>query len=263
MVKLSVVIPVKNEKGKIEKCLDSLRGFVDEIVVVDSLGIDGTVEVCKKYGAKVITHELEGFNMDKQRNIGIENATGDWILQTESDEVFPPDAVDKIRKAIENPQGYVAFRVFRINYFLGYPLRYAGSRDHLVRISRKEKASYVGNNLHETLKVDGPVGDIDIDICHYSVNSIAQYIAKCNFFSEAESDIFLKENDKVDIKEIKYRLTWKSLKLFWKFYIRKKGYRDGIYGLAWCILSVIGPQVKWLKIWEKAKNSGKLRGESI
>ncbi len=56
MVKLTAVIPVKNEKGKIEKCLDSLRGFVDEIVVVDSLGTDGTVEICKKYGAKVITH---------------------------------------------------------------------------------------------------------------------------------------------------------------------------------------------------------------
>ncbi len=258
MVKLTAVIPVKNEKGKIEKCLDSLRGFVDEIVVIDSLGIDGTVEICKKYGAKIVTHEIEGYNMDKQRNIGIENASGDWILQTESDEIFPKDAAEKIRKAIENPQGCVAFRVFRINCFLGYPLRYAGSRDHIVRISKKGEAAYIGNNVHETFKVDGPVGDINIEIYHYSYNSIAHYIAKCNFFSEAESDLFLKDNNKVDIKEIKYRLTWKSLKLFWKLYIRKKGYKDGMYGLAWCILSVIGPQVRWLKIWEKALKEDKL-----
>jgi len=262
MVKLSAVIPVKNEKGKIEKCLDSLSGFVDEIVVVDSLGTDGTVEVCKKYGAKIVTHQIEGYNMDKQRNIGIESATGDWILQTESDEIFPLDAAEKIRKAIENPQGCVAFRIFRINCFLDYPLRYAGSRDQMIRISKKGKAAYIGSNVHETLRVDGPVGDIDIEVYHHSFNSISQYIGKCNFFSDAESEVFLKNNNTVNIREIKYQLTWKSLKLFWKLYIRKKGYKDGMHGLAWCILSVIGPQVRWLKIWEKASKEGKLTGHS-
>ncbi|MFH1442354.1 MAG: glycosyltransferase family 2 protein [Candidatus Omnitrophota bacterium] len=262
MVRLTAVIPVKNEKGKIEKCLDSLRGFVDEIVVVDSLGIDGTVEICKKYGAKIVTHEVEGYNMDKQRNIGIENASGDWILQTESDEVFPPDAAKKIRGAINNPGDNTAFRIFRINCFLGYPLRYAGSRDHMVRIFKKGRASYIGCNVHETLKVDGPIGNINIDVYHYSFNSISQYIGKCNFFSEAESDIFLKENNKVSIKEIKYRLTWKPLKLFWKLYVKKKGYKDGMFGLAWCILSVIAPIVKWLKIWEKALKKERLNVNS-
>jgi glycosyltransferase involved in cell wall biosynthesis len=258
MVKLTAVIPVKNEKGKIEKCLDSLKGFVDEIIAVDSLGTDGTVEICKKYGAKVVTHEIEGYNMDKQRNIGVENAAGEWILQTESDEIFPPDAGGKIRRAIENAGDYAAFRIFRVNYFLGHPLRYAGSNDYMVRIFKKGKASYIGSSVHETLKVDGPVGDIDIKVRHYSFNSIAQFIAKCNFFSDVEADIFLKENEKVDIKEIKYRLTWKSLRLFWKLYIRKKGYKDGMLGLGWCIVSVIGPQVRWLKIWEKASKEGKL-----
>ncbi len=261
MVKLTAVIPVKNEKGKIEKCLDSLRGFVDEIVVVDSLGTDGTVEVCKKYGARIVTHRIEGYNMDKQRNIGIENATGDWILQTESDEVFGLDAAEKIRKAIENPQGCIAFRIFRINCFLGYPLRYGGSIDRMIRISKKGKVAYIGSNVHETLKVDGPVGDIDVKVYHYSFNSISQYIAKCNFFSDVESEVFLKNNIG-DIKEIKYRLTWKSLKLFWKLYIRKKGYKDGMHGLAWCILSVIGPQIRWLKIWEKALKEDKLPDHS-
>lgn len=258
MVKLTAVIPVKNEISKIEKCLDSLRGFVDEIVVIDSLGTDGTIEICKKYGAKIVTHEIEGYNMDKQRNIGIENATGDWVLQTESDEVFPIDAAEKIRKAIENPGNCAAFRIFRINCFLGYPLRYAGSRDHMIRISKKGKLAYIGNNIHESLRVDGQIGDIDVEVKHYSFNSIAQYLGKCNFFSEAESEAFLK-NNKVDVREIKYQLTWKSLKLFWKLYVKKSGYKDGMYGLAWCILSVIGPQVRWLKIWEKAKDSGKLK----
>lgn len=259
MAKLSAVIPVKNEKGKIEKCLDSLRNFVDEIVIVDSLGTDGTVEICKRYGAKIITHEIEGYNMDKQRNIGIENATGDWILQTESDEIFPQDTADKIRKAIENPGDYVGFRIIRKNFFLGYPLRYAGAYGYMLRIFKKGKAFYTGNSVHETLKIDGLAKDIDAEVYHYSFNSIAHFIQKSNFFTDVESDIFLKNNDKIDIKEIKYRLTWKSLKLFWKLYIKKKGYRDGMYGLAWCILNVIRPQIRWLKIWERAVKDGKLK----
>lgn len=257
MTKLSAVIPVKNEKGKIEKCLDSLSGVVDEILCVDSLGTDGTADICRKYGARIVTHPVEGYNMDKQRNIGIENASGDWILQTESDEVFPMDAAEKIRKAIDDPRDHVAFRIFRVNCFLGHPLRYAGSCDYMIRIFKKGKASYIGSNVHETLKVDGPVGDIDIKVNHHSFNSISQFMGKCNFFSEAESEIFLKENNNVDIKEIKYRLTWKPLKLFWKLYIRKQGYKDGIHGLAWCILSVIATQIRWLKIWEKATKEGR------
>lgn len=259
MVKLSVVIPVKNEKGKIEKCLDSLQNFVDEIVIVDSLGTDGTVEICRKYGAKIITHEIEGYNMDKQRNIGIENATGDWILQSESDEIFPKESLDEIRKIIENPGDYSGFKILRKNFFLGVPLKYSDSEEYMLRIFKRGKAFYTGQSAHETLKIDGLVGKINAEVHHYSFNSIAQFVQKCNFFSDVESDIFLKDNDKIDIKEIKYRLTWKSLKLFWKLYIKKKGYKDGMFGLAWCILNVIGPQIRWLKIWERAAKENKLK----
>lgn len=258
MAKLTAVMPIKNEAGKIQKCLDSLKGLVDEIVVVDSLGTDGTVEICRQYGAKVVTHEIDGFNMDKQRNIGIENATGEWILQTESDEIFPQDTKEKIRQAIENPADFVAFRYFRVNYFLNKPLKYAGSRDYMIRVSKKANASYVGNSVHETLKVNGPVGVIDAEVYHYSFNTISQFIGKCNFFSDVESAIYLKDNPRVSKKEIRCQLMWKPLKLFWKLYIRKEGYKDGMHGLAWCILSVIGLLARWLKIWEMALSNGKL-----
>jgi len=259
MAKLTAVMPAKNEKGKIERCLESLRNFVDEIVIVDSGGTDGTVEICKRYGAKIIAHKMEGYNMDKQRNIGIENATGEWILQTESDEVFPPQTADKIRKALENPGDYVGFRILRRTFIQGHPLRYAGTYGYMLRIFKKGKALYTGSHLHENLKIDGPVADIGVEVYHYTLNSIAQFMQKCNLFSDAESEVFLKENPTVDMKEIKYRLTWKSLKLFWKLYVKKKGYKDGMYGLVWCILNVIAPQIRWLKIWERAVKEGRLK----
>ena len=76
-------------------------------------------------------------------------------------------------------------------------------------------------------------------------------MAKTDLYTDIETEEFFRENKDVSFKEIKYRLTWKSLKLFWKLYFRKKGYKDGMHGLVWCVLNVIGPQIKWLKIWEK------------
>ena len=57
--KLSVVILTKNEEARIKNCLESIK-WVDEIVVVDGLSTDATVDICKKYGAKIVSHKFEG-----------------------------------------------------------------------------------------------------------------------------------------------------------------------------------------------------------
>jgi glycosyltransferase involved in cell wall biosynthesis len=257
MDKLTAVIIVKNEEHKIEKCLNSLVNFVDEIVIVDDLSSDKTVEICKKYGAKIIIHESRG-NFDNQRNIGIQNATGDWILQMDADEIVPEEAACKIKETIRKPKDFVAFKIKRRNYFLGYPLKHI-SYDYMIKVFKKGKAIYIGNSVHETLKLGGAIGYIDSEICHYPFDSIRQVIEKWNFYTDIESGLFLKDTQKIDFKQIKYHLTWKSLKLFLKLYIRKGGYKDGMYGLVWSILNVIGHQVRWLKIWEKAVKDGKLK----
>jgi len=256
--KITAVVITKNEEDKIEKCLDSLKDFVDEIIIVDDLSSDGTVEICKRYKARVIIHESRG-NFDNQRNIGIQNATGEWILQMDADEIVPIHTANKIIESLENPSGSVAFKLRRKNFFLGYSLKNAGGYDYMLKIFKSGRAIYVGSNVHETLKVDGAIGNIDAEVLHYPFNSINQVIERFNFYTDVESEIFLKQIDKVDSREIKYHLILKSLKLFWKLYIKKKGYRDGMYGLAWCILNVISPQIKWLKIWEKALKEGKLK----
>ncbi|HIE36090.1 MAG TPA: glycosyltransferase family 2 protein, partial [Candidatus Omnitrophica bacterium] len=115
MSKLTAVIITKNEEGKIEKCLKSLMGFVDEIVVIDDNSCDRTVEICKKLGAKVMINESKG-NFDKQRNFGIEKASCEWILQMDADEVVPPQTAAKIRDTIKNPGDFVAFELRRRNF---------------------------------------------------------------------------------------------------------------------------------------------------
>ena len=256
MDRLSAVIITKNEEDKIGKCLNSLRYFVDEIIVVDDCSSDNTVDICREYGAKVIIHQLEN-SFDKQRNLGIKDASGDWILQMDADEIVPKETAEAIKSTISNSKDYVAFRLRRKNFFLGYPLRYAGTYEYADKLFKKGAAIYEGR-VHERLKMEGRIGVIEKDIYHYPFNLIKEVIRRANFYTDIETDEFIKTGNEISFKEIKYRLTWKSLKLFWKLYVRKRGYKDGMHGLVWCVLNVIGPQIKWLKVWEKAVKEDRL-----
>lgn len=217
-MKLTAVIITKNEENKINRCLVSLKDVADEIVVIDDLSVDSTAEICKGFGAKVIINESKG-NFDRQRNLGIENASGEWILQMDADEVVPETTGVQIRKKINFPDNYVAFKIKRKIFFMGYPLSSFGEDNYALKLFKKSAASYIGRSVHETLQVKGLVGTLPGEIEHYPYNSIREVIERCNFYSDVESDVFIGETSSVSIKELKKRLIWKAVKLFWKLSI--------------------------------------------
>lgn len=250
MTKLSAVVITKNEEKRIERCLGSLENLSDEIIIVDDKSTDKTIELSKNIrNVKVIINESAG-NFDRQRNIGIENSSGDWILQLDADEIIPPETSKRIRNAIAHPDGYVAFNLKRKNFFLGKPILHAGNYENKTKLFRRDVAKYVGCSVHETLEIRGMVGDIDAEVFHYPFNSIGEFIEKVNYYSEVEAKVYLKKNGPLPEKELKYLLTWKSVKSFYKTYIKKQGYKDGMHGLIWCLLNVINSQLRWMKIWE-------------
>jgi hypothetical protein len=256
MSTISVVIITKNEEAKIAKCLDSVKTFADEIIIVDDVSTDNTVKTAKQYGAKVFINEAKG-NFDLQRNIGIEKARSEWILQMDADEIVPDDTAQKIKSAITNPGIFVAFKILRKNFFLGHPIRYSGNYVYSLKVLKKGAGRYTGR-IHEILEINGPAGQIEADINHYPFNSINEAIERANFYTDIESMDFLRKNGSISEKRIKYELTLKSIKRFWKLYIKKQGYKDGMHGFIWCIINVIGPQMRWMKIWEKAQKNNVL-----
>lgn len=259
MSTLAAVIITKNEEARIEKCLNSLKGFVDEIIIVDDSSTDRTVEISKNFAAKILVNESKG-DFDQQRNLGIDCSESQWIIQMDADEIMPEITAGNIRRALDDPQGHVAFYLKRENYFFGHLLKgEVFSDNNMVKIFKKDSARYVGKSVHETLKVDGPIGRIEGVVLHYPYSSIKEIIAKVNFYTDVVADNFVQNSQMITFKEIKYRLGFKSLKHFWKLYIRKRAFREGMYGFIWCIIKVIVPQIKWLKIWEKAKQNNKLK----
>jgi len=254
MKTISVVVITKNEEAKLAQCLDSVKPFADEIIIIDDISTDNTVKKAQQYGAKVFINESKG-NFDHQRNIGTEKAQSEWVLQLDADEVIPTATVNKILEHIKHPNHYAAFDLKRRNFFLGKPILNAGNYHNQTYLFRKDKGRYVGR-IHESVKIDGEIGFIDADVFHYSFSSIRSFIERQNFYTEIEADLFLEKNETPSVKYIKYRVTWKSLKLFYKLYIKKSGYKDGMHGLMWCLLNVIRIQLLWMKIWEKADRSG-------
>lgn len=99
--KLSLCMIVKDEEEFIEGCLQSVQGLVDEIVVVDTGSTDRTVEIAKRYGAKVVHHPWRD-DFSDARNVSLQHATGDWGLWLDADERLDPASAQAIRRAIQD-----------------------------------------------------------------------------------------------------------------------------------------------------------------
>lgn len=253
---ISVVIITKNEEDKIARCLESVK-WADEIVIVDDLSEDNTPEICKQYAAKVISHKSDG-NFDQQRNIGIDNAASDWILQMDADEIVPKELKEEIQKAVSGNSGFSGFQFRRRNFFLGHFMRYGGFYGpYSLKLFKKSAGRYVGHSVHETLKVEGKIGTIAADIEHYPFQSIAQNIARTNMYSTVGAKIIWEENNLSLQRKIRYNLTVRPLKAFWKMYVKRKAYLDGMHGLIFSLLFTFGPMLKWMKYWELCNHNEK------
>src|SRR5260221_5228855 len=124
---ISVVLATHNEAVNIERCLDSVKSFSDEIIIADGESTDNTVELAKKYGAKIIsTTNKVNFHINKQ--IAMDAARGELVLQLDADEVIDEELAKFILKVAQNPEGKVAWWIRRKNFFMGQSVDLGGRR---------------------------------------------------------------------------------------------------------------------------------------
>ena len=253
--KISAVLITRNEERNIKRCLASLR-WVDEIVIVDGESTDRTQEIARSYGAKVINHPFEG-DFGMERNIGNKNATGDWILALDADEAMPQATREKIEDILEKGSEFDAYNVPRLQYFLGKALMHGGRYHSIINFFRKGKVKFDGK-VHHLVRVDGKVGQFEYPIEHYPFNTVSEFIQKHNRYTDYEAlEMFEKFKD-AKLKEVRFNLTIKPLKMFIKTYFKKKGYKDGTVGLIFCVLFSWSYFVRWAKYWELCQKGEKV-----
>ena len=118
---ISVVIHTYNNEKIIRRCLESVRHF-DEIVICDMYSTDKTIEIAKEYNCKIVYYENIGW-ADPARNYAIQQASNEWVLVVDSDEVIPQNLVKYLYEFILKSDDYNAIRMPRLNYCWGGTVR--------------------------------------------------------------------------------------------------------------------------------------------
>jgi glycosyltransferase involved in cell wall biosynthesis len=245
--KLSVVILTKNEEDRIRTCLESIK-WVDEIVLVDGESTDRTIDIAKEYGAKIVSHKFGG-DFGEERNIGIDNSSGDWILQLDADEVVTEGFRKRVEEILNGDYGPTAYKFIRKNTFLGKFMRYGGWYHYSPHFFKKGYARYKGR-VHHHLIADGEIAKLEEEIEHNPFDNITELIGRQNRYTNLEAQEIFDLRGKIDEKEIRYNIKLKPVKLFWKFYVKKKGYKEGMHGFIFSVLFAWVHFLKWVKYWE-------------
>lgn len=261
-MKISVVLATHNEALNLGRCLESVKRFADEIVIADGESTDQTVEIAKKFSAKVIaTTNKPNFHINKQ--LAMDAATGDLILQLDADEVVENILADFITNlATQLAQGSykqdpVAWKIARYNHFFGRVLTKGGQYpDEVIRLYIRGKARLPQQNVHEQMTVDGAIGVAQGHLLHYPYPNFSAYMRKFNTYTSFEAT-----RVSLDLLPIQKSTIWqylivKPISTLFSMFFHHRGYVDGMSGFIFALMSSLHHPFVLFKVWalrEKSK----------
>lgn len=243
--RLSATVITLNAATHLPSCLDSLS-FCDEIVVVDSGSTDGTLEIARQRGARVIHHDWPGFG--KQKQYAVEQARHEWILSLDADERVSDALRGSILAALEEtPPPYPAYRFARCNLFLGRYLRHGeGYPDLGIRLFDRRHARWSDDTVHEQVRVTGGVGELQGDLLHDSADRLETYLAKQNRYTSLAAEAAFERGQRAHAGHVLLSPFFRFL----KFYIVRRGFLDGVPGLIHILIGCINSFSKYAKLIE-------------
>ncbi len=247
---LSVVLATRNESQNLAKCLDSIFHIADEIIIADEQSSDDTPKIAKKYHAKVIlVPHQQNFHITK--NIAIDAASKDWILQLDADEVVSPHLAAEIVSTINSSIPSNGYWINRKNWFLDRFLTKGGQYpDPTLRLYRRGSGRLPAIDVHEQAVVVGEVGHLKSDLLHYRDTSFEKYLDGFNRYSSLIATQWQDKNIAFDIFTVIKYLLIRPTTLFLNIYFRHRGYVDGRAGFIFALFSAWVPAVSYIKYWQ-------------
>ncbi|EKE13918.1 MAG: lipopolysaccharide biosynthesis glycosyltransferase [uncultured bacterium] len=257
MNKISVAIATFNEGKNIGRCLKSVASWVDEIVLVDGSSADKTVEIAKKYKAKVIICDNPPiFHINKQK--AIDNCKGEWILQLDADEIVTEELKDEILSIINpqptayNRQPINGYWIPRKNLFLGRFLNKGGQYpDYTLRLYKRGKGRLPCKSVHEQAEVDGVAGYLKNPLFHYAYSDFSHYLTHFNLYTDILAEELVSQRISFNCLSICSNMFIKPVYWFLLTYIRHKGFQDGFAGFVFSLFSALRFPTAYIKYWEK------------
>ncbi|TGZ98381.1 glycosyltransferase family 2 protein [Rodentibacter pneumotropicus] len=252
MPTISVAMIVKNEAQDLALCLDTVKDWVDEIVILDSGSSDNTKEIALSYGAKFYENiDWPGFG--KQRQIAQQYVTSDYVLWLDADERVTPELRQSIQRAVQQSPENTVFEVPRISEVFGRKIRHSGwYPDYVVRLYRTDYAGYNDSLVHEKVcypsntRVEKLTGDLE----HFTYKNLHHYLVKSAGYAKAWADQRQARSKKATL----WQGISHGISCFMKMYFLKAGFLDGKQGFLLAVLSAHFTFVKYGDLWGRGKH---------
>jgi len=252
---VSVVVPTYNVAPIIRRCLDSLT-WADAVLVVDMFSDDDTVAICKEY-ANVQVFQRKDY-IFANVNYGLDQATTDWVIRLDSDEVLNLELQASIQRVLKNPDPTINGYYFpSVQYIFGEPMHYGvGLPKHNERkcMFRRGTARYECKTEHEDITAQGPFGVLAGYYEHFTNHTVSEFVRKMNYYTDKDVE---RQSGAELHPEKPMRVWYRAVRMFILYYFQWQGYKDGYLGFYSSI--VRGPLYVFTteaKRWEAWKNGG-------
>lgn len=250
MCPVSVVIITRNEAAILGKTLQSLTGFTDDIVIVDSGSADETLSIARSFGCRIIQTEWKGYGPTK--NIGIDAAKYDWILSIDADEIPDKLLLNSISK-IDFADASKAYDINFKTYFGSKQIRFGEwGIDHHVRLVNRKFVRWSDDEVHEKLLLPGniKVENLNGAIHHYTITTEDELRSKFIKYAALNAQRYYTKKKASSIK-----MFVSPVFGFFKNYLLKLGFLDGKEGFIIARLSAYYTWLKYKKL-KQLRNNG-------
>ena len=259
-MRIAGVVNTLNEAHNIAYCLRSLRPWVDELIVVDMRSDDATPDIARRYADLVLEHDRVGF-VEPARQMGLAAASGDWILLIDADELVTPQLAAWLRKFVDSDPPYGLVRLPRANVFLGRWLRstrWWPGKPRLFRRGVMETSADIhrGLRMRPGTRVALLPKDPKLSLWHFTRLSLTVLTEKTNHYTtiEARQQIRAGRGDPHP-----WNPVLAASRALGK-YVLRRGYRDGMAGLAYAFNRAYYKFLVEAKRWDEARAATRQAG---
>jgi len=219
-------------------------------VVLDSGSVDRTAELAAKLGARVVEHTWHGYA--NQKNCAAEQAEHDWILSLDADEALSEALEGEIWNLKKHGPAYDAYTMPRMAQYMGRWILHGGwYPDRKVRLYNRTKAQWVGEFVHESVKVDGRVGHLESNLLHFTCESLSEHLRTLDRYTTLAAEELVSRKTKIGLYNLIVDPAW----TFVRSYFLQRGFLDGLEGLTIAHMAAIYTFLKYAKArnmsWER------------
>lgn len=224
-MKISATIITLNEEDSLPRALASVS-FCDEVVVVDSGSSDRTLDIAHQSGARVFSRDWSGYA--DQKNFAADAACHDWILALDADEEVTAGLRASIEALQTSEPQHAGYRFARLARYLGRWIRHSGwYPDAKIRLYDRRRGRWHGDYVHESVNVDGSVGELAGDLLHYTCDSLDDHRRRVDRYTDLAARELIRNRRRVGLGRLFVSPPW----AFLRSYVLQQGFRDGPEGL--------------------------------